>query len=128
MSIMNRLKDMREDRDLSQKEVAEILGILQSDYSKYELRNYSREVISEMQFRGYKVNIENHLKYFEGLGVDFHNDYMPRFKEHNKQYLTICYWNLGEKYLRGQKDFTTDIWNKIDEFYKKEMMNESNND
>ena len=28
---------MREDRDLSQKEVADILGISQSDYSKYEL-------------------------------------------------------------------------------------------
>ena len=41
MSIMNRLKDMREDRDLSQKEVAKILGILQSDYSKYELGKHS---------------------------------------------------------------------------------------
>ena len=44
MSIMNRLKDMREDRDLSQKEVAEILGILQSDYSKYELGKHSRGI------------------------------------------------------------------------------------
>ena len=38
---MNRLKDMREDRDLSQKEIADILGILQSDYSKYELGKHS---------------------------------------------------------------------------------------
>ena len=28
---------MREDRDLSQKEIAQLLGISQSDYSKYEL-------------------------------------------------------------------------------------------
>ena len=46
MSIMNRLKDMREDRDLSQKEVAEILGILQSDYSKYELGKHSMGIDS----------------------------------------------------------------------------------
>ena len=42
--------------------------------------------------------------------------------EHDLEYLTICYWNLREKYIRGQKDFYEDIWNKIDEFYKKEMM------
>ena len=34
------------------------------------------------------------------------------------------YWNLAEKFVRKQKDFTTVIWEKLDEFYKKEMMNE----
>lgn len=37
MNYYQRLRDMREDRDLSQKEVADHLGISQSDYSKYEL-------------------------------------------------------------------------------------------
>ena len=37
MNSYQRLKDIREDRDLSQKEIADMLGILQSDYSKYEL-------------------------------------------------------------------------------------------
>ena len=37
MTAWQRLKDVREDRDLSQKEIAEILKIRQSDYSKYEL-------------------------------------------------------------------------------------------
>lgn len=36
MNFYQRLRDMREDRDLTQKEIAEYLGILQSDYSKYE--------------------------------------------------------------------------------------------
>ena len=31
-----RLKDLREDRDLLQKDVAEILGITQTVYSRYE--------------------------------------------------------------------------------------------
>ena len=37
MKYYERLKDLREDHDLSQTDVADILGILQSDYSKYEL-------------------------------------------------------------------------------------------
>ena len=117
------LAQWRELNSIFKKQDKHILINYIYDYSKYELRNYSREVISEMQFRGYNVNIENHLKYFESLCVDFHNDYTPRFKEHNNEYLTICYYNLKEKYLRGQKDFTTDVWEKLDEFYKKEMGN-----
>ncbi len=34
---MNRLKEIREDRDLTQKEVSNILNMDQSNYSKYEL-------------------------------------------------------------------------------------------
>ena len=34
---MIRLKDLREDRDLCQKDVAEELNITQTNYSKYEL-------------------------------------------------------------------------------------------
>ncbi len=33
----NRLRDLREDRDLKQKDLAEILGIHQTTYSDYEL-------------------------------------------------------------------------------------------
>lgn len=34
---MNRLKDLREDKDLKQKDVAEILNIARSTYSEYEI-------------------------------------------------------------------------------------------
>lgn len=34
---MNRLKDIREDHDLTQVEMAEIIGISQTLYSRYEL-------------------------------------------------------------------------------------------
>ena len=36
MTYYQRLRDIREDHDLTQKEVAELLEISQSDYSKYE--------------------------------------------------------------------------------------------
>lgn len=34
---MNRLKDLREDKDLLQKDLAQILNVSQTNYSKYEL-------------------------------------------------------------------------------------------
>lgn len=34
---MNRLKEIREDKDLTQKEIANYLKMDQSNYSKYEL-------------------------------------------------------------------------------------------
>lgn len=34
---MNRLKDLREDKDLLQKDIAEIFNLSQTNYSKYEL-------------------------------------------------------------------------------------------
>lgn len=34
---MNRLKDLREDHDISQKELAKILNMSQTGYSKYEV-------------------------------------------------------------------------------------------
>ena len=34
---MNRLRDLREDHDLTQKQISEMFKIDQSNYSKYEL-------------------------------------------------------------------------------------------
>ena len=48
-----------------------------------------------------------------------------QFAEHNNEYLIICYYNLKEKYLRGQKDFTKEIWEKLDSFYQKKIKGEN---
>ncbi|MBQ7303178.1 MAG: helix-turn-helix transcriptional regulator [Clostridia bacterium] len=37
--MFKRLRDMREDRDLTQKQMAELLNIHQTTYSDYELGN-----------------------------------------------------------------------------------------
>ena len=44
----NKLKDIREDKDLEQKEIAKILGISQQYYSRYELEQV------ELPIRHYK--------------------------------------------------------------------------
>lgn len=34
--MYNRIRDLREDRDLTQKQIAQLLGMSQTGYSKYE--------------------------------------------------------------------------------------------
>ena len=41
---MNRLKDLREDNDLLQKDIAKKLGISQQYYSQYELGKYTMPI------------------------------------------------------------------------------------
>ena len=46
---MNRLKDLREDNDVKQKELAEYLNIKQNTYSQYE--NGKREIPIELLWK-----------------------------------------------------------------------------
>ena len=36
---------------------------------------------------------------------------------HNNEYMKICYWNLREKFLCGQKDFTKEMWDEIEKAF-----------
>lgn len=96
------------------------------DYPKDYLWEYTMIVLKEMQRRNIAIkSIENADNYFEGIGdIPRMIGHFYTFEEHNNEYLTICYWNLREKYLRGQKDFSADLWQKIEEFYKKEIKGE----
>ena len=71
---MNRLKELREDKDLYQKDIADYLKVDQSNYSKYELE---------------KVNIP--LDYIKKL-AEFYNtsiDYILNFTNEKKPYKRI---------------------------------------
>lgn len=62
-----------------------------------------------------KYDVVNML--LSNSNLDCYKDY------HNKEYLTICFMNLKEKYIRGQKDFSKEIYDRLCEFYAKEMVN-----
>ena len=56
---MDRLKDLREDRDLTQKQIAKILGCSQTTYSRYETGNLNVLVdILKKLAKFYKVSID----------------------------------------------------------------------
>lgn len=89
------------------------------NYTKMFLLDYSTAVLDEMHKRSIEIkSFEKYNNYFAGVKT---LDYPVRFEEHDNEYLTICYYNLREKYLRGQNDFTEDTWNKLDKFYKSKI-------
>lgn len=87
-------------------------------YPKEYLFNYSLEVISQIRRRDIKIrSLDNFNNYFNSV---LHKHLIDiedlRFSEHNNEYLAICYWNLREKYLRGQKDFKKECFEKLYDF------------
>lgn len=57
--MKTRLRDLREDKDLTQKQIAEMLKIHQTTYSDYELGNLNipLEVLVTLS-RFYKTNVD----------------------------------------------------------------------
>ena len=86
------------------------------DYDKDYLYIYSLNVIDEMERRNFVIrSYDNFNNYFN----EIFNKPIPRhlrFDEHDNEYLTICYYNLKEKYLRGQKDFSLKIFLELTKF------------
>lgn len=77
---------------------------------KKDLLSYSNIVIEEMKYRGYHINYGNYDTYFQGITTDIAKPF-PNYQD--GEYLTICFYNLKEKYMRGQKDFSNDQYEKM---------------
>lgn len=85
------------------------------NYTKPYLLDYSTAVLNEMHKRSITIkSFDKYNNYFSGTKQ---SDRQLRYEEHDNEYLTICYYNLKEKYLRHQKDFTKEIFEKLNEFY-----------
>lgn len=85
---------------------------------KKDLLSYSNMVLEEMKNRGYRINYGNYDSYFKGTNT---NVKKPFEKYQDDEYLTICFYNLKEKYLHGQKDFTSDIFNDLFQSISKDL-------
>lgn len=116
------LAQWRELNSIFKKQDNHILINYVYDYTKEYLYSYSMKVLDEMRLRKYKVSsFTNFTIYFKGINL---TDGVPvnlRYKEHDLDYLTICYYNLKEKYIRGQKDFNDKTWHKLDSYCKTRM-------
>lgn len=104
------LAQWRELNSIFKKQDNHILINYIYDYPKPYLKAYADKVIAEMKERGYKIkSYENYDKYFDFCKCKGDE----RFVEHDENYLMICYWNLREKYMRGQKDFDKSTFDKL---------------
>lgn len=89
-------------------------------YDDYEDELYCYYLFLKKEFdnRGYKFTFSKNvfkLKNAYPMGCDF----IPFGIYHDFKYLTQCYYNLEEKYMRGQKDFDNSTFIKLSNFYEK---------
>ena len=82
----------------------------------WEYEDYYRELAvyywllkEEFKKRNYKFKFsENFINRNE-----YYGNYIPFERHHDKGYLNQCFYNLQEKYFRGQKDFSKEIYQKL---------------
>lgn len=97
------LAQWRELNSIFAKEDRHVLINYIYDYDKSELKAYTDAVLTEMRARGYTIRTFDKMeRYFEQIDSVKH---APFAQHHNDDYIRICYYNLYEKYIRGQKDY-----------------------
>ena len=89
------------------------------DYSPDHLYTYTKIVLDEFKVRGYTIrSYEKMERYFPS-----HVQIVEKLfeNEHDDDYFEICYFNLREKYIRGQKDFDKERFDALHTYYKKRV-------
>lgn len=127
------LAQWRELNSIFKKQDKHILINYVYEYGKEDLMEYSIRIMSEMRRRNISIkSIQNYSLYFgkEGKKIFDHlcllrgqsknNRYNPFPNHHTDRYLLQCFYNLQEKYDRGQKDFSEEQYKKLEEFIKYE--------
>ena len=126
------ISQWRELNSIFKKQDKHILINYIYDYNERYLGAYSLCVISELLDRNINVNFDNYANYFASdmypscyvkedifyqlETLTLYPENILKFNEHNDQYLLICFMNLYEKYIRGQKDFTKECFDKLYDF------------
>ena len=111
------LAQWRELNSIFAKEDKHVLINYIYNYPKSELYAYTNIVLDEMKARGFKVRTFDKMQhYFEGVTPAAHKNLYAN--DHNDLYLTICYYNLYEKFWRGQKDFSEAEYKRLEQYYQ----------
>lgn len=111
----------RELNSIFKKQDKHILINYVYEYNECHLWNYSRLVIEEMKNRGFKIkSLENFNNYFGSYPKKYLIIHYIFFEHHNNRYLLQCFYNLQEKYDRGQKDFNKEQYERLEAFVKNE--------
>lgn len=91
------------------------------DYPRDTLFTYSSYIVTEMRKRGYTINsFDNFEAYFSEELNSGRVELPINFPEHNLRYMRQCYYNLQEKFDRGQADFSEVEFERLAAFCRKE--------
>ena len=111
------LAQWRELNSVFAKEDRHILINYIYEYPKEHLFAYTNLVLQEMQSRGFNIRtIEKMERYFSDIDHQLLIE-NPFPLHHNDEYFEICFFNLKEKFLRGQKDFEKERFEKLEDRY-----------
>lgn len=118
------LAQWRELNSIFKKQDKHILINYIYEYPKDDLYRYTQLVIHEMNVRGYHISsFKNHDNYFKGvnpiLALYSYDAHFTFRNHHNERYLKQCFYNLQEKYDRGQKDFSKEQYERLEKFVSK---------
>lgn len=88
------------------------------DYADYkvQLASYYNRLRVEFYNRGFKFIDKCGLLSYEVLYSH------PFHKHHNDRYLLQCFYNLQEKYDRGQKNFDKETYLKLENFIREKWL------
>ena len=119
------LAQWRELNSIFKKQDKHILINYIYEYPKDDLYTYTNILFTELAKRHINIkSLDNFYEYF-----DFKNNtYLlvdePFRNHHNYRYLLQNYFNLQEKYDRGQKDFTEEQLDALNQLVNEEWMRE----
>jgi uncharacterized protein (TIGR02328 family) len=112
------LAQWRELNSIFAKEDRHILINYIYEYPKEHLFAYTNSILQEMRTRNINIRTIDKMNYYFS-DIDQHIIIDEPFsRHHNDEYFEICYFNLKEKFLRGQKDFDRDRFDKLENRYK----------
>lgn len=114
----SQLLAQKREVDLIWKDIAEgkktnhilINYIWEYEDPKAELFAYYLELYKEFTNRHFKFNSS---KYCDVKAIERHPLAHIFGRHHTRAYIEICYYNLKEKYMRGQKDFSDECFVKL---------------
>lgn len=112
------LAQWRELNSIFAKEDRHILINYIYEYPKEHLFAYTSSILQEMRARNINIRTMDKMNdYFSDIDQTITVD-NPFWRHHDDEYFEICYFNLKEKFLRGQKDFEKDRFDKLENRYK----------
>jgi uncharacterized protein (TIGR02328 family) len=111
------LAQWRELNSIYAKEDQHILINYIYTYDKAHLYTYSMLIRDEFLRRGYTIrSFDKFNQYFDHTNSHFVKEL---YKDHHTDdYFIICFYNLYEKFKRGQKDFTPEQFEQMYQLYK----------
>lgn len=116
------LSQWRELNSIFAKENRHILINFVYEYPKEDLYVYTQQIMKEFKKRRYNIRTFDKMNnYFADLDkneidLDYWEYHTPFENHFNKEYLEICYYNLKEKFIRGQKDYEEKMYHDMHDF------------